>query len=94
MELFLNNIGSLIEIGFENTEIFSVISKITELKKSDEQEIHFNIFYSGVLTGFTIIVYRLPSSLIDLEFITDKELAEQIQGAAELYNNPSNTTWH
>ncbi|UKS29951.1 hypothetical protein LOZ80_13830 [Paenibacillus sp. HWE-109] len=94
VELFLNNIRSLIESGFEDTEIFTVTSMIRELRKSDEQEMHLNIFYNGELTGFTIIVYRLPSSLIGLEFVTDKELAEQIQGAAELYENPQDKTLH
>lgn len=94
VELFLNNIGSLIENGFEDTEIFAVTSTIKELRKSDEQEMHFNIFYHGELTGFTIIIYRLHSSLVGLEFVTDKELAEQIQGAAELYENPPNRMLH
>lgn len=94
VELFLNNIGSLIENGFEDTEISAVISLIKELRKSDEQEMHFNIFYHGELTGFTINIYRLRSSFVGLEFVTDKELAEQIQGAVELYENPPNKTWH
>ncbi len=85
VELFLNNIDSLIENGFEATEIFAVTKMIMELRKSDEQEMHLNIFYQGELTGFTIIIHRLRSSLVGLEFVTDKELAEQIQGIAEQY---------
>jgi hypothetical protein len=94
VEFFLNNISSLIESGFKDTEITVVTSMIGELRKHDEQEMHFNIFYNGELTGFTIIVYMLPSSLIGLEFVTDKELAEQIQEAADLYENQPKSTLH
>ncbi|MEC0229295.1 hypothetical protein [Paenibacillus alba] len=94
VELFLNNIGALIQDGFEATEIIAVASKVKELRKRDEQEMHFHIFHNGELTGLTIIVYRLPSSLIGLEFITDKELAEQIQEAVELYENAPGKMWH
>lgn len=94
IEFFLNNISSLIESGFKDTEVNAVTSMIRELRKRDEQELHFNIFYNGELTGLTIIVYMLPSSLIGLEFVTDKELAELIKEAADLYENLPKSTWH
>ncbi|TXK77492.1 hypothetical protein [Paenibacillus sp. N3.4] len=92
--LFFNNVASLIENGFEDTEIIAVTAMISELKKREEQQMHFNIFYNGELTGFTIMIYMLASSRIELNFVTDKELAEQIQVLAELYENPPNSTKH
>lgn len=91
---FLNIISSLIESEFDDNEVSVVSSIIKELRKRDEKEMHFNIFFNGELTGFTIIVYILPSSLIGLEFVTDTELTELIQGVADLYGNPPNKSWH
>jgi hypothetical protein len=94
VELFLKNISSLIESGFEDIEVNAVISMIKQLRIRDEKEMHFNIFYNDELIGFTIIVYMLPSSHIGLEFVTHSELADQIQEVADHFENPPNKSWH
>jgi type IV secretory pathway TrbF-like protein len=62
VELFLNNIASLIENGFEKTEIIDVTSMIRKLRKSDEQQFYFNIFFNGELTGSTFAHLKLPET--------------------------------
>ncbi|MGG1552130.1 hypothetical protein [Paenibacillus ferrarius] len=90
VKLFLDNIVLLIENGFEDTAVLAVISLAEELREGEAQQLHFNIFYNGELTGLSITMTRLFDSVVELNFITDRDLAHQIQEVVLVYESTPN----